>query len=166
MYLQSLCKHVIIYKSGTYPGICVLPFKMLVTTRYTYKIGEVNFMAKNNANGEMNNVVGKCMVRNVHITVGIPASQRYIISKTAEESIDDMFLRLKEESKSDAAKKECETCRTIIRWAEECDGEVCNVISTYDRANHVFIIDICIDFREHTDSEKFCNGVHLKLQEM
>ena len=122
-------------------------------------------MAKNDANGATGNVVGKCVVRNVHITVGVPASQRFIISKTAEETIDDMFVRLKEESRSYAAKKDCETCRIIARWAEECDGEVSNVISTYDRGKQAFIIDICIDFKTHYDSGKFCDGVHSKLQE-
>lgn len=122
-------------------------------------------MAKNDANGATGNVMGTCVVRNVHITVGVPASQRFIISKSAEETIDDMFVRLKEECRSYAAKKDCETCRIIARWAEECDGEICNVISTYDRTNHSFIIDICIDFKEHTDSEMFCKSIHSKLQE-
>ena len=122
-------------------------------------------MTKHDANGEGSKGVAKCVVRNVHITVGVPASQRYIISKGAEETIDDMFVRLKEECRSYAAKKDCETCRIIAKWAEECDGEVSNVISTYDRGNKSFIIDICIDFKTHADSGKFCDSVHSKIQE-
>lgn len=122
-------------------------------------------MAKNDANATSNKMMEKCVVRNVHITVGVTASQRYLISKTAEETIDDMFIRMRDECKSSAGKKDCEICRTIAKWAEECDGEVCNVISSYDRTSHTFVLDICIDFKEHTDSEKFCNGVHSKLQD-
>lgn len=122
-------------------------------------------MAKNDVIGGRNNMAAKCVVRNVHITVGVPASRRYIISKSAEETIDDMFVRLKNDIKTEATNRDCDTCRTIVKWAEECDGEVCNVISTYDRTNSSFIIDICIDFKEHSDSERFCNEVHSKLQE-
>lgn len=122
-------------------------------------------MAKNDVIGEENKVVGKCVVRNVHITVGVPASRRYIISKSADESIDDMFVRLKKSVNTVATDKDCETCRKIVKWAGKCDGEVCNVISTYDRTTHSFIIDICIDFKTHADSGKFCDGVHAKLQE-
>ena len=106
-----------------------------------------------------------CVVRNVHITVGVKASQRFLISKSAEETIDEMFIRLRDECRTPAGKKDCETCRLIVRWAEECDGEVCNVISNYDAATSSFVMDVCIDFKEHTDSEKFCKEVVAKVHE-
>lgn len=106
----------------------------------------------------------ECVVRNVHITVGVKASQRFLISKTAEETIDEMFIRLSDESRTPAGRKDCEKCRRIVRWAEECDGEVCNVISNYDNATSSFVLDVCIDFKEHTDSEKFCKEVIAKVQ--
>lgn len=112
-----------------------------------------------------NKTMERCVVRNVHITVGVTASQRFLISKTAEETIDDMFVRLRNECRTSAGKKDCEICRTIIKLAEECDGEVCNVISNYDRVNSSFVLDICIDFKEHTDSERFCNEVKFKVQD-
>ena len=116
------------------------------------------------ANEENSNMMEKCVVRSVQITVGVPTSRRYIISKTADETIDDMFVRLKGLIKTEATDRDCDRCRIIIKWAEECDGEICNVISTYDKIRGIFIIDIYIDFKDHTDSEKFCNGVHKKLQ--
>lgn len=116
------------------------------------------------ASKEDSNRMGVCMVRNVHITVGVPASRRYIISKTADETIDDMFVRLKNTIKTENTNRDCDTCRTIVKWAEECDGEISNVISTYYKGKGNFIIDICIDFKSHEDSQKFCNGVHKKLK--
>lgn len=113
-------------------------------------------------NGKMEE---KCVVRNVHITVGVKASQRFLISKTVEETIDEMFIRLRDECRAPAGKRDCESCRRIVRWAEECDGEICNVISNYDAATSSFILDVCIDFKEHTDSEKFCKEVVAKVHE-
>lgn len=110
-----------------------------------------------------NRMEEKCVVRNVHITVGVKASQRFLISKTAEETIDEMFIRLRNECRAPAGKKDCETCRLIVKWAEECEGEVCNVISNYDTATSSFVLDVCIDFKEHTDSEKFCKEVVAKV---
>ena len=112
-----------------------------------------------------NKKMGECVVRNVHITVGVKASQRFLISKNAEETIDEMFVRLRDECRTPAGRKDCEKCRRIVRWAEECDGEICNVISTYDNATSSFILDVCIDFKEHTDSEKFCKEVIAKVLE-
>ncbi len=107
----------------------------------------------------------ECVVRNVYITVGVKASQRFLISKTADETIDEMFVRLREECRTPAGKEDCEKCRRIVKWAEECDGEVGNVISNYDITTSSFVLDICIDFKEHTDSEKFCKEVVAKVHE-
>ena len=107
----------------------------------------------------------ECVVRNVYITVGVKASQRFLISKTAEETIDEMFVRLGDECRTDAGKEDCEKCRKIVKWAEECDGEIGNVISNYDTTTHSFVLDICIDFKEHTDSEKFCKEVVANVHE-
>ena len=109
--------------------------------------------------------VEECVVRNVYITVGVKASQRFVISKTAEETIDEMFIRLSNECRTFAGKEDCEKCRRIVKWAEECDGEVGNVISNYDTTTHSFVLDICIDFKEHIDSEKFCKEVVAKVHE-
>lgn len=107
----------------------------------------------------------KCVVRNVHITVGVRASQRYLISKTVDETIDEMFIRLRDESRTQAAKKDCETCRTIAKWAQECDGEISNVISSYNGETKSFVLDICIDFKEHSDSEKFCKDLLTRVND-
>ena len=107
----------------------------------------------------------ECVVRNVYITVAVKASQRFVISKTAEETIDEMFVRLSKECRSTTGKEDCEKCRRIVRWAEECDGEVANVISNYDTTTSTYVLDICVDFKEHTDSEKFCKEVVAKVHE-
>lgn len=106
-----------------------------------------------------------CVVRNVHITVGVNVSQRFLISKTAEETIDDMFTRLSEECRTPAGKEDCQKCMRIVKWAEECDGEICNIISNYHAKTKSFVIDVCIDFKHHTDSEKFCKDVVSKVHE-
>ncbi len=112
-----------------------------------------------------NKKMEECVVRNVHITVEVKASQRFLISKTVDETIDEMFIRLSNECRSSAGRKDCEKCRRVVKWAEECDGEVSNVISNYDTAASSFILDVCIDFKQHTDSEKFCREVVTKVQE-
>lgn len=119
-------------------------------------------MANKDAKNKMRE---ECVVRNVHITVGVKASQRFLISKTAEETIDEMFIRLGNESRTPAGRKDCEKCRRIVKWAEECDGDVCNVLSNYDTTTSSFVLDVCIDFKQHTDSEKFCKEVIAKVQE-
>ena len=106
-----------------------------------------------------------CVVRNVHITVGVNVSQRFLISKTAEETIDEMFVRLSKESRTPAGKEDCRKCRRIVKWAEECDGEICDIISTYHSQTRSFVMDICVDFKQHTDSEKFCKYVVSKVHE-
>ena len=120
-------------------------------------------MANKDAKGKISE---ECVVRNVYITVGVKASQRYLISKTAEETIDEMFIRIREECRTSAGKKDCEKCRKIVKWAEECDGEVGNVLSNYDSSTSSFVIDICVNFKDHTDSEKFCKEVVAKVQEV
>lgn len=112
-----------------------------------------------------NKMMEECVVRNIHITVEVKASQRFLISKTVDETIDEMFIRLSTECRSSAGRKDCEKCRRVVKWAEECDGEVSNVISNYDRGTESFILDVCIDFKQHTDSEKFCREVVTKAQE-
>lgn len=119
-------------------------------------------MANEDAKSKMRE---ECVVRNVHITVGVKASQRFLISKTAEETIDEMFIRLSNECRTPAGRKDCEKCRRIVKWAEECDGDVCNVISNYDTTTSSFVLDVCIDFKQHTDSEKFCKEVVAKVHE-
>ena len=118
-----------------------------------------------NEDAKCKNLEEECVARNVHITVGVKASQRFLISKTVDETVDEMFIRLGEESRSPAGRKDCEKCRRIVKWAVECDGEISNDISTYDRGTSSFILDVCIDFKEHTDSEKFCKEVVAKVQE-
>lgn len=119
-------------------------------------------MANEDAKSKMRE---ECVVRNVHITVEVKASQRFLISKTAEETIDEMFIRLSKESRTPDGRKDCEKCRRVVKWAEECDGEVSNVLSNYDRGTGSFILDVCVDFKQHTDSEKFCKEVASKVQE-
>lgn len=119
-------------------------------------------MAKLDTNG-CNQQVEKYVVRNVHITVEVKVSQRYLIEKGEQETLDDMFVRMREDSRSLAAKKDCETCRIIAKWAEECGGEVCDVVSTYNTNKNSFILDICIDFAKHEDSEMFCNELHERV---
>lgn len=120
-------------------------------------------MANEDAKGKISE---ECVVRNVYITVGVKASQRYLISKTAEETIDEMFIRISDECRTPAGKKDCEKCRKIVKWAEECDGEVGNVLSNYDSSTSSFVLDICVNFKDHTDSEKFCKEVVAKVQEV
>lgn len=103
-----------------------------------------------------------CVVRNIHITVEMIVSQRFIISKSAEETIDGMLVRLRDECRNPVGKKDCERCRNIVKWAEECGGKVCNVVSNYDVAKKEFILDVCVDFKSNTDSNKFCNEVVTK----
>jgi hypothetical protein len=106
-----------------------------------------------------------CVVRNVYITVEVKVSRRFLISKSADETIDEMFIRLSKECRSSDGRVDCEKCRRIVKWAEECDGEVSNVISNYDRGTGSFVLDVCIDFKEHTDSEKFCKEVVAKVHD-
>lgn len=46
MYLQNLCKRVIIYKSRENPCICVLPFEIANNNEIHIQNGEVNYDGK------------------------------------------------------------------------------------------------------------------------
>ena len=116
-------------------------------------------MTNSDAKTTNDQMTEKCAVREVQITVGVKVSQRYLIYKSENESIDEMFIRLGDESKNSVGKKDCEVCRKLAKWAEKCNGEVCNVVSSYDKITGSFIMDICVNFKQHTDSEKFCNEI-------
>ena len=107
---------------------------------------------------------GVCVVRNVHITVEVKVSQRFLIRKKTGENVEEMFLRMKDEQMSVAAKRVCDVCRTITQLVEECNGEVSNVVSNYNGKSGRFIIDMYIDFVDNDSTQEFCAKLYQKAK--
>lgn len=107
---------------------------------------------------------GVCVVRNVHITVEVKVSQRFLISKKTQETVEEMFLRMKDEQMNVAAKRDCDICRTITQLVEECNGEVSNVVSNYNGKSGRFIVDMYIDFVDNDSTQEFCHKLYQKAK--